>query len=264
MPHASIPHKDNKSINQFELTIGGNSIGRVRVGIPTLPKQVLPILNSKTQNPVGRQMFLKAPNIELTTLDLHWDVFAWLIGVAETDITAGTDTLSVLIPFVIHEEKMSAINNRTFESGVSPGVVLNSAASGAGTTYVEDDDYVVDEPAGKVQCIPTGTNSLADGSTVYVGSGTYITTASKRIYLGKDPVNCEVANVLLTHDFPNNSASKIEVLTLKLHKADIISDVTIPFSNDDHIGLPLTIAGLEDSSQTKGQEWGYLDITTTA
>lgn len=263
MPHADIPHKANKSINLFDFTIDGNSVGRVRAGVPTFPKQVIDILNAKTQNPVDRQMFLKAPVIELTVLDLHWDNFAYLIGVSVSDISAGTTALSVLIPFIIHEEKMSPINNRSFESGVSAGVVLNSAASGAGTTYTEDDDYVVDEIAGKVQCIPTGTNTLADGSTVYVSSGTYITTTSKRIYLGKDPVDCEIANALLTHDFPKNDAGNIETLIIKLWKAGITSDVEIPFTADDHIGLPFTVTGLEDSSQSSGQEWGYVDITTT-
>ena len=262
MPHATIPHKDNKSINLFTFTIDGNSIGDVRVGVPTLPKQVIDILNAKTQNPKQRQMFLKAPVIELTTLDLHWDVFAYLIGVATTDITAGTTALATDIPFIIHEEKMSAINNRSYESGVSAGVVLSKTEGGL--ALVEDDDYVVDEVAAKVQCIPTGTNGLTDGSTVYVKSGTYITTASKRIYLGKDPIDCEIANALLTHDFPKNAAGNIETLILKLWKAGITSDVEIPFGSDDHIGLPMTITGLEDSSQASGQEWGYLDISTTA
>jgi len=128
---------------------------------------------------------------------------------------------------------------------------------------VEDDDYVVDEVKGAVQCIPTGTNTLADGSTVYVESGTYITADSKRIYLGKDPVDCEIANAVLSHNFPKNAAGNIETLILKLWKAGVTSDVEIPFGADEHIGLPLTITGLEDSSQAAGQEWGYLDITTS-
>jgi hypothetical protein len=263
MPNASIPHKGNKSINFFDFEINGNSVGDVKLGIPTLPKQVLDIMNAKTWNPKQRRIYLKAPIINLTTLDLHWDVFAWLIGVDVSDISAGTTALATDVPFVIHEEKMSAINNRSYESGVSAGVVLNSAANGVGTTYVEDDDYVVDEVAGKVQCIPTGTNTLADGATVYVESGTLITTASKRIYLGKDPVDCEIANAVLTHDYPKNSAGNIETLIIKLWKADITSDVEIPFGSDGDIGLPMTLTALEDSSQASGQEWGYLDISTS-
>ena len=260
MPNASIPHEDNKSINLFDLSIGGNSIGDVKIGVPSLPKAVHEILNARSGNPKKRRIFLKPPIINLTTQDIHWDIFAYLIGVAVSNITAGTTALATDIPFIIHEEKMSAINNRSYESGVSAGVVLSKTEGGAALT--EDIDYVVDEPAGKVQCIPTGAGGVADGSTVYVKSGTYITTASKRIKLQKDIVDCEVANVLLTHDFPKNASGNVETLILKLWKADITSDVEIPFGFDDLMGLPMTITGLEDSTQA-GQQFGYVDITTT-
>jgi len=264
MPHASIPHRDNRSINNFEFTIDGNSIGDVRVGIPTLPKQVIDILNSKTNNPKQRQMFLKAPVLELTTLDLHWDVFAWLIGVTESTISAATADLDKTIAFKVYEDYAVNVNKRTYESGLDTetALVLASTPTEGGVSYTENTDYATDYTNGTAIVLPAG--AIDDGGTVYVRTGKYITAASKRIYLGKDPVDCEIANALLTHDFPNNSAGKIQVLTIKLHKADIISDVTIPFGADDHIGLPLTVTGLEDSGQSKGQEWGYVDITTTA
>jgi len=195
---------------------------------------------------------------------LHWDVFAYLIGITPTDESVSTADLDKTIAFKVYEDYAVPVNKRTFESGLDTetGLVLATTPTEGGVEKTEDTDYAVDYTKGTVIVIVGG--GVSDGDTLYVRTGKYNTQASKKIHLGKDPVNCAVTNVLLTHDFPNNSADKIQVLTIKLHKADITSDVTIPFGGDEHIGLPMTITGLEDSSQAKGQEWGYLDITTTA
>jgi len=263
MPNASIPHEDNKSINFFTLTIDGSSIGDVKLGTPRIPKQVLEIMNAKTGNPKKRRVFLKAPVIDVTTLDLHWDVFAWLIGVTESNITAGTADLDKTIAFKVYEDYAVDVNGKTYESGLdkTTGLALASTATSGGIVYTEDTDYAVDYTNSTVILIVGG--AIADGGTVYVRTGKYTTTASKRIYIGKDIVDCEIAEVLLTHDYPKDASGNTESLTIKLYKAGITSDVEIPFGSDDLIGLPLTITGLEDSSQSAGHEWGYVDISTT-
>lgn len=259
MPGTTRPHNDNKTVNLFTLGIAGSDIGDVTVGSAKVPKDNYDILNALVNRPKARIQFHHVPVIELVTVDMHYDNFALIAGTALTNISAGTTNLDFTIGFVIHEEKMSRINGVTYHSGVTPGVVLNSAASGAGTTYTEDDDYVVDSETGEVQCIPTGTHTLADGSTVYVQSGTYITQDSKRVKLQSAKIDTEIAGVTLAHTY-----SDAETLTLYLYKANIISDLDLNFilgGGGEFMGLPMTIAGLYDSTHAT-EEYGYLDVTT--
>jgi hypothetical protein len=152
---------------------------------------------------------------------------------------------------------MVHINDDSSKIGAA-SIVLNSAADGGGTTWTEDDDYYIDATRGMVMLDSSGTHTVADESTGYVESGTYTTTASKRIYFSENRIDtASSSGVLLTHNYPDQ-----KVMTIYLPKATITSDLDLTFVTEEKMGLPLTITGLIDTSQTSGQAFGYVNITT--
>jgi hypothetical protein len=258
MPHSTTrPYKTNKTAGGFTIKLDDAVIGDVEEGNIVIGKENIDINNALTSRPKERLEFLLPPVITCTCVDIHWDTLSEILGIAESNISAGTDNYATDVGFTIYDDTMVKINGDSSKSG-SDSIVLNSAAGGGGTTYTEDDDYVVDDTRGMVQCIPTGTHTLVDGTTVYVGSGTYTTTASKRILLQQDAIDTEVT-VELEHTFSDG-----ETLTIYLYKANVTSDLTInfPFNRTEKVNLPITITGLEDATND-GSEFGYIDISTS-
>ena len=255
MPNASLPHKDNKSVNLFTLTWDGTSIGDVVMGNCNIEKEIHDIQNALYNRTKARLEFNKEPIIEVTTTDIQYDNFAILLGTSTTNISAGTSNYATDTGFTIYDDTMTQINDDSSKVGAA-SIVLNSAADGGGSTYTENTDYVVDETRGMVQAITGG--SISDEDTVYVESGTYTTTASKRVYFSENRIDTESSSgVLLTHNYPDQ-----KVMTIYLPKATIVSNTEIPFVVDELMKLPLTIKGLYDSSQSSGQAFGYINITT--
>jgi hypothetical protein len=257
MPNATRPHKTNKTAGGFTLKIGGNLIGDVIEGNIVVGKENIDIMNALVSRPKERLEFLLPPVITCTCVDIQWDTISEIAGIAESTESAGTDNYATDIGFTIYDDTMVHINNDSSKTG-SDSIVLNSVADGGGTTYTEDDDYVVDDTRGMVQCIPTGTHTLADETTVYVGSGTYTTGDSKRILLQHDAIDTE-DNITLEHTFSDG-----ETLSVYLYKANVTGDlgVNFPFNRTELVNLPITITGLYDSTHD-AEEYGYIDISTS-
>jgi len=99
---------------------------------------------------------------------------------------------------------------------------------------------------------------IADGATVYVKSGKYATSASKRILMYQDKIDTE-NNITLEHTFSDG-----ETLSIYLYKANVTSplEIQFPFNRTDLVSMPLTITGLIDTDYD-GSEYGYIDITTS-
>jgi len=258
MPSATRPADANKLVRMFNLFIdqggGEANMGTIKAGKGNVGKQMIDILSNTTSLPTSRIEFLEPPLIEATTLDINWTLLGEICGLTVSDITAGTENYATDIGFAIHDTYMVAINGESYTGADS--IVLNSAADGGGTTYTKDDDYVVNETTGEVQCIPTGTNSLADGTTVYVESGTYTTVDSKRVNLTTGKINTEGA-VRLAH-----TTTDSKTLTIKMWKANISSPLDLTFvPRDDVMGVPLIFNGLDDTANHASNPLGYLDIT---
>lgn len=257
MPNATIPHKDNKTVNLFTLTLNGNSIGDVVLGNSNIEKEIHDINNALYNRAYERLEFNKEPIIEVTVTDVQYDNIGLILGTAAATISASTANWGVTTGFAIKDDTMVYINGDSSKITCA-SIVLNSAASGGGTTYTEDDDYVVDAARCMVQCIPTGTHTLIDDTTVYVESGTYATAASERVYISENRIDTEIASgVLLSHTYPDK-----KVLTIYLPKATITSPLNLSFVTEGLMELPMTIKGLLDTTQTSGRAFGYIDTTT--
>ena len=256
MPHLTTrPYKTNKTAGGFTLAIGGNNIGDFVDGNIVIGKENIDINNALVSRVKERLEFLTPPTITGTCVDVHWDTLSEILGIAESNITAGTGNYATDVGFAIYDDTMVHINNDSSKYGAA-SIVLNSAADGGGDTYTENTDYVVDATNGKVQAISGG--SISDEQTVYVESGTYTTTASKRILLYHDAINTE-NNVTLAHTYSDG-----ETLTIYLYSANITSPLTInfPFNRTELVNLPLVIEGLYNSTYD-ASEYGYIDISTS-
>ena len=256
MPHATTrPYKTNKSVGGFTLSIGGNLIGDVIEGNVEIGKDNIDIEDALVSRPKERLEFLQVPVITCTCTDIHWDTMSEILGIAESNVTAGTDNYGTDIGFTIYDDTMVYINNDSSKAGAA-SIVLNSAADGGGDPYTENTDYIVDAVNAMVQAIPEG--GITDEQTVYVASGTYTTQDSKRILLPQDVVDTE-NNITLAHTFSDG-----ETLTVYLYKANVTSSLAInfPFNRTELINIPLVITGLYDSTHD-GSEYGYIDISTS-
>lgn len=257
MPSATVPHKDNKTVNLFTLTWDGTSIGDVVMGSCNIEKEIHDIMNAYYNRAKSRLEFNKEPIIEVTTTDMQYDNLAISLGVSVTNVSAGTDNYATDTGFTLYEATMVHINDDSSKVGAA-SIVLNSAADGGGTTWTEDDDYYVDATRGMVMLDSSGTHTVADETTGYVESGTYTTTASKRVYFSENRIDTESSSgVLLTHNFPDT-----RVWTVYLPKATIVSAFDLTFVTEELMKFPLTIKGLYDSTQSSGQRFGYTNITT--
>lgn len=259
MPTALRPNKVNKLIRMFTLEndVGSGlvNMGTIRVGKTNIEKEIIDILSNTTARATERLEFLEAPIIEATTLDINWVLWGEMLGLSVTDIGGGTENLSFVTAFTIYSDQAASVNGGGYYGLAS--VVLNSAASGGGTTYVEDDDYVVDGVNGTVICIPTGTNSLTNGSTVYVESGTYTTTTSKQINLIATKIDTE-ALFKLSH-----TTNDAKTLVVNLWKGNIVSALDMTFvAKGETMGVPLIIKGLDDTANHATNPLGYLSLTT--
>jgi hypothetical protein len=257
MPSATVPHKDNKTVNLFTLTWDGTSIGDVVMGKNNIAKEIYNIQNALYNRTKSRLEFNKEPIIEVTTTDIQYDNLGIALGTSVTDVSAGTSNYATDVGFTVYEATMVHINDDSSKIGAA-SIVLATAADGEGTTLTEDDDYYVDATRGMVMLDSSGTHEVEDESTLYVKSGTYTTTTSKRIYFSENRIDTESSSgVLLTHNYPDQ-----KVMTIYLPKATITSDLDLTFVTEELMKLPLTITGLIDTSQTSGQAFGYIDITT--
>lgn len=259
MPTTLRPNKVNKLVNMFNLEIdnGGGlvNMGTIRAGKSNIGKLLNDILSNTSGLPVERLEFLEVPIIEATTLDINWVLWGEMLGLTVTDIGAATPDLATNIGFKIYSDQNASVNGGGFYGLGS--VVLNSAPDSGGTSYVEDDDFTVAGVDGTVVCIPTGTNSLANDTTVYVESGTYTTVASKQINLLVTKVDTE-ALFKLTH-----ATNDSKELVLYLWKANITSGVDMTFAlKPDVMGVPIIITGLDDTANHPTNPLGYLSLTT--
>ena len=259
MPTTLRPNKVNKLVNMFNLEInkgeGLVNMGTIKAGKSNIGKLINDILSNTSGLPYERLEFLEPPIIEATTLDINWVLWGEMLGLTVTDIGAATPALATDIGFKIYSDQNAPVNGGGYYGLDS--VVLNAAPNGGGQTYVEDDDYTVAGVDGTVVCIPTGTNSLANDTTVYVESGTYTTTTSKQINLLVTKVDTE-ALFKLTHA-TNDSKS----LVLNLWKANITSGLDMTFvGKPDVMGVPIVITGLDDTANHPDNPLGYLSLTT--
>lgn len=256
MPHATErPNKVNKTAGGFTLKIGGNLIGDVTDGNISIGKDVIDIMNALISRPKERLEFLQVPVITCTCVDIHWDTMSEILGIAESNVTAGTSNYATDVGFTVYDDTMTYINDDSSKAGAA-SIVLNAAADGGSTTYTENTDYVVDATNAMVQVIAGG--AISDEATVYVESGTYTTADSKRILLYHDKVDTE-NNITLEHTFSDG-----ETLTIYLYKANVTSplEIQFPFNRTDLVSMPLIITGLYDSDYD-ASEYGYIDITTS-
>lgn len=259
MPTLLRPNKVNKLVNMFNLEIdnGGGlvNMGTIKAGKSNIGKLIADILSNTSGLPTERLEFLEPPVIEATTLDINWVLWGEMLGLTVTDIGAATPALATDIGFKIYSDQNASVNGGGYYGLDS--LVLNTAADGGGTTLTEDDDYTVAGVDGTVVCIPTGTHSLANDTTVYVESGTYTTTTSKQINLLVTKVDTE-ALFKLTHT-TNDSKS----LVLYLWKANITSGLDMTFTvKPDLMGVPIVITGLDDTANHASNPLGYLSLTT--
>jgi hypothetical protein len=255
MPHSTTrPYKTNKTVGGFTLSIGGNLIGDVIEGNIEIGKDNIDIEDALVSRPKERLEFLQVPVITCTCTDIHWDTMSEILGIDESNITAGTDDYATDIGFPIYQATMAYINNDSSKN-TATNIVLNTAADGAGDDYTENTDYLVDSTRAMVQTIG---EQITDGATVYVKSGKYATSASKRILLYQDAIDTE-NNVTLAHTFSDG-----ETLTIYLYKANVTSSLAInfPFNRTEKVNIPLVITGLYDSTHD-GSEYGYIDISTS-
>lgn len=256
MPHATTrPNKANKTAGGFTLKIGGNLIGDVIDGNITYGKEVIDIMDALVSRPKERLEFLLPPVIECTCTDIHWDTMSEILGIAESNVSAGTDNYATDVGFTIYDDTMTYINDDSSKSGAA-SIVLNSAADGGSTQYTNPEDFILDATRAMVQATSDG--DITDEATVYVESGTYTTYDSKRILLYHDLVDTE-DNVTLTHTFSDG-----ETLTIYIYAANVTSGLTInfPFNRTDLVNIPLTITGLYDDTYD-ASEYGYIDTTTS-
>jgi len=255
MPHATTrPSKVNKTAGGFTLKIGGNLIGDVTEGNLSIGKDNIDINDALKSRPKSRLEFLQTPIIECVCVDIHWDTISEILGIPESTVTAGTDDYATDVGFPIYQATMAYINADSSKN-TATDIVLNTAADGAGDDYTENTDYIVDSTRAMVQTIG---EQIADGATVYVKSGKYATSASKRILMYQDKIDTE-NNITLEHTFSDG-----ETLSIYLYKANVTSplEIQFPFNRTDLVSMPLTITGLIDTDYD-GSEYGYIDITTS-
>ena len=110
------------------------------------------------------------------------------------------------------------------------------------TTYVVNDDYILDADLGIVYRNPGG--AIPAGATVHVDYK-YTPAASKKLMIGAAWKVLDLSNVLFTHTRPNG-----KTFTAKMWKAQAVGNVDLDFSTDanDFIMTKFSCEAIDDTA----------------